>query len=84
MTYAAYHSEWDLFVVGNTKKEIIDQVCKWKIDDERNLYAEFKYFKNRHYHSYSDMFTYDEMISDIINFLIGKMNEFGWTLYKIA
>lgn len=78
MKYCAVNLEWDEFVGGETKKQIVDRVFTWHVDSDRVLYSKAKYYKSSKHHSFSAEFTEEEVITESIDFLFGKLEDYGW------
>jgi len=73
MKWCIYNPVKEKFYIGATQKEVINKLCKIRLDNNRKLFVKCEGYPEYSYHSYTDEFTDEEMHNNIINFLIHKI-----------
>lgn len=82
MKYCVRHHDFDTTFFGANKKDIVDQVFNWKIDNNRKLHCQCSGYKKEELYSYSEDFTDKEMIENAVSFLFGKLPDYHWYIFK--
>lgn len=77
MKYCAVNLIDGVFKIGDTKKEVVNQIYeKWEVDLNRTLSVKMKGYKEYIHHSYSSEYSEEEMEKDIINFLFNQLENY--------
>lgn len=64
-----------------SKEDIINQIFTWGFE-KNQLFAKCKGFKEALYHSYKEDWMAGERYKDAIQFLFGKLKDFGYKNYR--
>lgn len=82
MNYCAINTDWEDYIVGESLSEIINYIFHWEINEERKLVVKAKYFLKDVCYSYSEEWSQEEIQKDVVSFLVTKLNDYGWMLFK--
>jgi len=69
-------------VLGESKEDVVCQIFEWQLKPHNFLKVKCKGYNEQTYHSY-DMFvwTEEEVREDVIKFLFGKLDKFGYKVF---
>ena len=71
-------------IYQGSASDIVNQIFKITINEEDwQLTVEVDNYNPRSYHSYNkEAWTREEMYSDIVKFLFGKIKDYGYIIYR--
>jgi len=69
------------FAYIGTKEDIVNQICTFRIDENRKLHFKFKRFPEEQLIGFSDEFTEEEMYKEAYKYLYNRADLYGYREY---
>jgi hypothetical protein len=65
-----------------SRENILSQICKYRIDENRRVHVKFDGYTEVRLISYAEVFTYDEICKDMIEVIFSKLPNYGYRIYR--